>query len=97
MYGEDYLAEVVHTTFTPAAAVGTAPVQVQVHINITIIDDNQGEPLERFRVIITSPDARVSILGGGITVTIKDNESMSYKLYYMETCCMLMIPTYCSF
>lgn len=70
--------------------------RVQVHINITIIDDNQGEPLERFRVVITSPDARVSILGGEITVTIKDNESMSYKLY-VETCCMLMIPTYCSF
>ena len=68
--GVDFTSEPVLVTFTPE----TAP--LQVNLNITIMDDAHGEPLERFEVVISSNDSRVTINGGRITIIIQDNEGI---------------------
>ena len=68
--GVDFAYERVMMTFTPE----TAP--LQVNLNITVMDDAEGEPLERFEVVISSPDRRVTINGGRMTIIIQDNEGI---------------------
>ena len=61
--------------FSPESV--TSEMRLVVPINISIIDDDLGEPLEVFYVVVESADsARVTINGGqvNISITIQDNE-----------------------
>lgn len=72
----DYIAESVTTVFS-------SEVTKPACINISILDDSIGEPLESFTVHFQPNDPRVTIRGSNsIDITIQDNDGM----YLIKVC-----------
>ena len=84
----DFTMERVVVTFTPE----TSP--LQINLNISITDDEEGEPLERFDVTITSTDSRVRIIGGRVTIIIQDNEGIILIHIYLQWLTIFMSTVY---
>lgn len=74
---DDYTMQSSVMTFTPERVVNS---NVNACIEISITDDQYGEPFETFAILVQSLDQRVTIIRGRVTVIIQDNESNSNNL-----------------
>jgi len=71
--GQDYVATQGTLTFPPVATTGV-PTAPTVSFTVAIINDTIPEPIETFKVNLSTPTNNLGILGGQATVNILDND-----------------------